>query len=284
MRIAICLSGQPRTWKKCISSWNSIFSRLKLECDAEIDIFCHLWDYNTPPNGVLSRLNGMENVNGDFLSVRGTKISEEEKNSLIEALNPKYIVFDDEIKNKSKIIECLEENKKYFHKYGDSKLVWAAGQFYSIMASTYLKRKYEMENKFRYDICFRMRCDLFLEDDEINKFFNRQSNQFTPPKHNNIYSCHTLNMKFGDIFFYGDSVTFDRVCDFYRWIPIMGTKTFPTKYKTLGTEDALYFYVKMLRIDINPLNVGPKIFRQENYLELKQKIGLMEGLGGYEII
>jgi hypothetical protein len=284
MKIAVCLSGQPRTWKKCFNSWNSLFLRLKLEYGAEIDIFAHLWDYNTPPHGVLMRSDEVRNENGDYLTVKGKKITEEEKNDILETLNPKSYLFEGEEVNKEKPTECREESKKYSHMYGEIMLDWAAGQFYSMMMSTHLKKKYEFENDFKYDVCIRMRCDLFFSDDQINYFLNKQGNEFMFPKHNTIYSCHTNNLKLGDIFFYSNSVTFDRICDFYRWIPIMSTKTFPLKHKTLGTEDAIYFYMRMLKIDVHPIYVNPKIYREENYLELKEKSGLMEGLGVHEII
>lgn len=284
MRIAICLSGQPRTWKKCYPSWNSMFEKIRQEYNAEIDIFSHIWDYNTPPHGVLMISNQVKNENGDYLTVKGDLITEEEKSEFIDTIKPKMFLFETEEINKTKPGECREENKKYIHVYGQSILDWAAGQFYSVMMSTHLKKKYELENSFRYDICIRMRCDLFFEEHQINYFLNKQSNEFIIPKHNTIYSCHTNNMKLGDIFFYADSVTFDRVCDFYKWFPIMATRTFPTKHETLSTEEALYFYTRMLKIDVNPINVNPKICRQENYIELKEKSGLMEGLGTHEII
>jgi hypothetical protein len=284
MKIAICLSGQPRTWKKCFHTWDNLFKRIKWEYNAEIDIFAHLWDYNTPPHAVLMKSDQVKNENGDYLTVKGKKISEEEKNSIIEILNPKHIIFEDEEINKSKPTECREENKKYSHIYGESMIDWSAGQFYSVMKSTHLKKKYELENKFRYDICFRMRCDLFFDEREIDFFLNKNGNEFTIPKHNTIYSCHTDNMRLGDIFFFADSVTFDRITDFYKWIPIMATRTFPSKHESLGTEDALYFYSRMLKIDINPVYVNPKICREDDYLELKEKSGLKEGLGVHEII
>lgn len=284
MKIAVCFSGQPRTWKKCYHTWNNLFKRLKWEHNAEIDIFAHLWDYNTPPHAVLMKSDQVKNENGDYLTVQGEKISEDEKNEIIETLNPKYILFEDEEINKNKPIECREENKKYSHIYGNIMLDWSAGQFYSVMKSTHLKKKYELENKFKYDICFRMRCDLFFDEQQINYFLNRNGNEFMFPNHNTIYSCHTNNLKLGDVFFYANSVTFDRITDFYKWIPLMATKTFPSKLQTLGTEDAFYFYSRMLKIDVFPIYVNPKIYRDENYLILKQKSGLEEGLGVHEII
>ena len=29
MKIAVCLSGQPRTWKQCYDTWNFLFNDLK---------------------------------------------------------------------------------------------------------------------------------------------------------------------------------------------------------------------------------------------------------------
>jgi hypothetical protein len=263
MKIAICLSGQLRTWKTCIESWYKLTDRLKSEYGVEVDYFAHLWDYDTIPNSQLLKPEENFNPNGDYITVNGIKISEEDKNDFVNILKPKYYLFENESINKKKPIECIEENKKISHFYGNSLLHWSSPQFYSVMRSTFFKKKYELENNFRYDICFRMRCDLYFSDDELNVFFNKELNSIIP-KHNTIYSCHTHEMKLGDIFFYSNSVTFDRICDFYKWLPIMGTKSFPTKSQNLTTEDAFYFYSRMLKINVKPILVNPKIIRNEN--------------------
>jgi len=45
MRVALCISGQPRTWEKCYQNWID-----NIMPGVEKDIFFHLWDYNSLPS------------------------------------------------------------------------------------------------------------------------------------------------------------------------------------------------------------------------------------------
>ena len=49
-RIAICFSGQLRTWRQCVRSWNNIL--MYDDNRDNVDVFCHIWDFNTVPNSV----------------------------------------------------------------------------------------------------------------------------------------------------------------------------------------------------------------------------------------
>ena len=283
MRIALCFSGQPRTWEKCYPSWQKLIDKLKMKfTGAEVDFFCHVWDYNTPPHALLMKSNEANNIIGDYKTVVGTKITDEEKERFLDTLKPTSYLFEDEIANKNKQDDIKLIGERYYQHYGGSEIDWVAGQFYSVMMASHLKKQYEIKNNFNYDMCIRMRYDLFFDDHQI-EYFTNESGDLHKPKHNVIYSCHTHNLKLGDIFWYSNSVTFDRICDFYRWTPFMGKRTFPMR-NDFGTELCLYFYIKMLKIDINPLSIDPKIYRESNFLELKEKIGQTEGLGNHEII
>jgi hypothetical protein len=60
MKIAVCLSGQPRTWRQCYDTWNFLFKDLKKnenlrETDIEVDYFIHTWDFNSKPYSVWTR-------------------------------------------------------------------------------------------------------------------------------------------------------------------------------------------------------------------------------------
>ena len=60
MKIAVCLSGQPRTWRQCYDTWNFLFKDLKKnenlrETDIEVDYFVHTWDFNSKPYSVWTR-------------------------------------------------------------------------------------------------------------------------------------------------------------------------------------------------------------------------------------
>jgi hypothetical protein len=281
MRVAICLSGQPRTWEKCHLTWHKLIETIKANYKVEsVDIFFHMWDYNTPPHRLLMH------EGWDYMTVPGELISEDEKHKIVSSLNPIAFLFEDEISNKNKIQETRDRNFPHINEHGITKLEWCAGQFYSIMHACHLKKKYEYDNDFRYDVCIRMRTDMFFEDYQIKHFVSKD---LAYPDSNTFYSCHTAKddiqfpfHRLGDVFWYADSVTFNRICEFYRWLPIIGQRTFNNNL--IGTEHALYFYAKMFNIEISPLSFDPKIYRGQDYLNRKMKSGLEGELGGHELI
>lgn len=283
MRVAICFSGQIRTWEKCYNTWFKFIERFKKEYNCEVDIFCHAWDFNTPPHVVLRPNENGEFPNGDYQNVEGVKISDEEKNRFIETLKPKSVLFENESVSLRKKDETYIEGKKHRIMNGDAFMNWAASQFYSVMMSCNLKKNYEYQNGFRYDLCFRMRYDLFFDDELINLFFVKDFIEKYDAEIFKIYSCHNRPMKMGDIFWVSDSVSFNRICEYYRWIPILGTRMFNGR-TDVTTEESLYFFVKMLKMNIQSLDIDPKIFRDVDYIKQKEKIGLKEGLGYHELI
>jgi hypothetical protein len=291
MKVAFCLSGQTRTWEKCYPTWKNFEKKLcNLLGISHVDYFCHAWDFNTPPHAVLAATGGpSKDIVDDYLTVKGTVISNNEQEKFLKTINPINYIFETEQTSKDRIKETFTRSNIHKDHHGITSLDWIASQFYSVMYSSHLKKKYELENNFSYDIVFRLRCDLFLDDHQINWFFNEDSNNFNIPTHNSLYSCHTNKdnsqfpfHRFGDIFWYADSTTFDRICNFYRWLPIIGSKSFNTN--KVGTEHALYFYAKMLRMTIVPISIDPKIYRQHDYIDRKKQAGLNEELGGHELI
>jgi hypothetical protein len=201
-------------------------------------------------------------------------------------MQPTSYIFENESISLSAVYETLNINKKYSIAHGRSAIPWASSQFYAIMRSAHLKKKYEFENRFRYDMCIRMRYDLFFDSNQIGCLLDCD---IKIPEYNTLYPCHTSRsedifpfVRLGDVFWFSDSVTFDRICDFYRWFPIIGRKSFDIKF--CGTEHNLYYYAKMLNMSISPIMVDPKIFREADYIEKKIAIGLPGELGGHELI
>ena len=282
MKVAICISGQPRTWEKCYHTWFKLIDKIKQSYEVDdIDIFCHLWDYNSPPHRLLMH------EGWDYNTVPGDKISDDEKKRFVDTIKPKACIFEDEISNKNKIKDVREQNAVHLNEHGETKLDWAAGQFYSVMRAAHLKKIHEFENDFHYDLCIKMRCDMFFDDFQIDHFVRYD---LVYPEVNTFYTCHTTKdpeqfpfHRLGDVFWFADSVTFNRICEFYRWLPIIGKKSFNSN-NLVGTEHALYFYAKMLNIEISPLSVDPKIYRAHDYLDRKIKSGLEGELGGHELI
>lgn len=288
MRIAICISGQPRTWQKCVSTWETFVTKLNKKFGADTDIFFHAWDFNTEPHGVLAAAGVVStDLAPDYIRVRGKPISLDEQQQLVSVLNPVDYVFDTEASSKRRIDEVYQLGLQHSDVHGGACLDWAGSQFYGVMRAAHLKKRYELANNFRYDICFRFRFDLFLPEHQQDWLLQTD---IELPDYNTFYSVHTGkdNNQFpfhrmGDILWYADSVTFDRICEFYRWLPILGQRSFKPNTQ-VGTEHSLYFYSKMMRMRVKALSADPKIFRPSDYLEQKAAAGISTGLGGHELI
>jgi hypothetical protein len=290
MKIALCFSGQPRTWDKCQPQWEKFKQRLATHFKADIDVFAHIWDFNTPPHAVMSSpIVNNNDKKFDYRRVCGVPIGEEEKNNLLTALNPTRYIIENERVSRTKPEEVFELNRLNLNEYGESPIEWSGSQFYAVMYAAHLKKSYEFEQGIRYDMCFRIRYDLYLNDHQIDWFFNAANTDARLPRYNTVYSCHSTKdassipfHRLGDIFWYADSPTFDRICDFYRWLPILGRRCFNNEMTS--TEHALYFYAKMLRMHVKGLSIDPKVYRQSDYIERKLQSGLSGKLGGHELI
>ena len=249
-KIAVCLSGQPRTWKKCYSTWLDVMSDW-----GEVDYFCHLWDYNSD-----SSLSQYE-----LGATPDTVITNEEKNEIIEALHPKKLVF-----------QAKKDNVE-LHGEGVTNVIapWAHSQFYSMWRVANLKRQYEIENNFEYDLVVRLRTDLVLQP------------KFVPPVPgpSTLYTIHTVDSdptygvpRIGDIFFLSDSLTFDHVAMFYHSLKyIDADHVVPGKpdLYAFPPEIGLYYYCVMMGIRIHPLSNGLdiKVMRSQEHLA---RVGKLE--------
>lgn len=191
MRIAVCLSGQPRVIEATIPSLLHFFSG-----EHEYDFFCHSWDYNTfkrlsknpIPGQWPIEWGGEEPVNADHLK------------HVLSRLSPK---------------KCVVDSKNVL---SNSRFAWDS-LFYSLMYANHLKKQYEIENNFRYDLVVRTRYDIVFHP----------SLKFTPNRDVNIDSY--LDLYFGhisrmgyeynrinasDTFFYGSSMAMDIISDVYK--------------------------------------------------------------------
>ncbi|MGA1049632.1 MAG: hypothetical protein ACO3UU_16630, partial [Minisyncoccia bacterium] len=197
MKIAVCINGQARTWKKCYPRWMEI-----LASQGEIDFFFHMWNYNTLPSLLATHNGGMQ--------IEDELLSEIEINEILDTFKPKKYIFEPR-----KPIEYWNSTIPKDKQFGS----WSNEQFYSLYYSSLLKREYELENDFRYDIVIRLRTDIwFLEDIKLAE-----------PAPNTLYTAHCSYdpnysvYRIGDIFFYADSHTFDQVCEFFKFLTFVPT-------------------------------------------------------------
>jgi hypothetical protein len=250
MRIAFCISGQPRTWEKCFSTWAT-------NIQAQVDVFFHLWDYNTEPNIVTVKANKTPET---------VKLTIDEKQHIVEKLQPKKFLFD------SRYVNNTEKNQYVKEPIG----WWCRSQFYSLWYCAQLKRQYEIENNFEYDLVFRMRTDLFFRN-EI----------FVPSviKPNTLYSSYNgwmenyLRFVIGDTFYFSDSYTYDQISEFFFALNYIDTHdVVPNSVKCPPPEVALYPFIKSLGIKNISVAQDFKIMRTDEYKNI------LGGLHEYEIL
>jgi hypothetical protein len=247
MKIAVCLSGQPRTWKECLPNWIE-----NLGLNNETDFYFHLWDYNTLPSLVSSKTN-----------IKDELLSELEKQEIIDVLKPKNFKF--ESRKHISYWNCTIPEHLQFGP-------WCREQFYSLYYVSLLKKEYEIQNDFRYDLVLRLRSDLWLDDKII----------LDSPAANTAYTSHCsydaeYNVyRIGDIFYYADSSTFDQVAQFYKFLSYI-----PTNWVTDKTcpppEIAMSYFFTNIGVLNKPTHAQMKIKRDERVLQLKG------GLESYEI-
>lgn len=257
MRVALCISGQPRTWKKAYNNWLD-----KLLPDIEKDIFFHFWDYNTLPTILESEL-GI--VNTDI------NITEEEKQDIIDTLKPKKYAFD-------------SRNVNPLNGHRDDSLVnsyvknpigwWCRSQFYSLYYAANLKRQYEIENKFEYDVVFRMRSDLYFLD------LLRMPSVLSPNSvysKSNGYMDNVQTFMIGDTFYFSDSYTYDQMSEFIQSLYFIDTRhVVPPGVKCPPPETALYPYMCLSGIRNVSCPQHIKILRTQEYLEIRGELAAYE--------
>lgn len=185
MKVAVCLSGQLRQWEIAKENqkwfWEScIGTEVK-----EIDYFIHTWNYS----------GDREGVSQPYIT---RDVSQEEFDKVVDWYKPKKYVLDD-------------KKQDYFYESDH----WSS-LFYSMAQSIMLKREYEIENNFEYDVVIKSRPDVVF--DPIYHF------SWEHLENNILYTTHGGNMEheFGmynvnDCVFYSNSYTMDLVSQMYSY-------------------------------------------------------------------
>lgn len=238
MKIALCLSGQPR-------NIDSTFSKIKktLLDGNDVDVFIHTWfdKNNLSTNSVIPDRVG-QTLDYDAIE----KLSElySPKKFFIEEpkeWNRKY-QFPDKcfIEGPSwalDVKEGIDVAKKYLSNMTNS-------MFYSIMMSNLLKEDYSIQNKIDYDLVIRCRTDfspyqiidlkrIDLQDDEI--------------------ICHSTGLPYGmphDWFAIGSTESMNVYCGVYNQINNL--------HKQSNNEDGWWCNELLIKHHLNNNNIKIK--------------------------
>jgi hypothetical protein len=223
--IAVCLSGQPRTWKTASDNILNYFNPKIYDetgVRVHVDYFIHTWDTN----------------------------------SYRDKTQPRWKAQDYKIENISEeddIMLTFIPAAMEYHKYVPNEHIHAwSGLFYSFMRSVNLKRKYEIENNIVYDMVVKSRLDLNFPQEGVNrygapisKFYSHVLRPLTayassptptrfPTEFNQ--SC------FDDVFFYSDSPTMDLLSNIYFWYIDIMDKGLAQKQRKEFVDNPEYYY------------------------------------------
>lgn len=166
MKVALCLSGQSRTFEKCYPSQLAHIIN-KYNCD----VFIHTWCYNgynkSPENLHYRPEYNIDNydkyLNDNYII----------SNKIFFLYKPKKCIV--EYPDKSFFIKKLQSNIK--HGFFNTIMMQ-----YGVYMSNKLKSEYELERKIKYDIVIRCRFDLSFTNVEL--IFNNVNTIHIPPNEN----------------------------------------------------------------------------------------------------
>ncbi len=156
MRVALCLSGQMRTYKQAYKNLKKyILKPLKP------DVFIHTWEYSGITNR--SKLSS-KNKYGEKITYRQLKKLYNPKKAVIEKFYDEY--YDE--------LEGIKFPKK-LKKDNPTKTYADLPLFYKIKKCNDLKKEYEEKHGFKYDIVIRMRPDLMIKEKIPGRVLNESS-------------------------------------------------------------------------------------------------------------
>ena len=281
MRIAFCLSGQIRTWRNCYQSWQLLFNRFQeqiiingnnqyspyVDESFDVDYFVHTWDFNTVPHfkwdvdwnepDPIKRGEMLKPFYNSYTNVDKAEIEE-----VLNILKPKKTIVEnwDISKDREKIMDDRASSQTFTKNSMKSHISWAGSQLYSIMKCAHLKREYELENKFEYDLCIRSRFDLNFDENNRMIF----ARDFEKPQPKTIYSVHSQAINkypfniIGDILYYSDSQTFDLLSSMYDHMPYIEQSAFHNEIKI---EEVMTYIVRMLQLNNKVTDFAPTVTR-----------------------
>lgn len=242
-KVAVCISGQLRTYTKCIQNIAHFFNSITYKGDkVKVDYFMHTWDsgnvFYSGPDKVSEDENGIMKCD-----VRSYKPS----NLYLELLH-----------NTLYLKDITLESSHSYRRYATTAGHWDS-LFYSFKRSIDLKKQYEKHLNFKYDLVFKIRPDIVFHPECFNLNIQEiKQNQilttWEPPKVLSELNMYNLD----DIMFAGTSDTMDCISEIYESfiLPELEinkyTKTpdhiFP---KSVGPGVMLYEYCK--KNDISPV-------------------------------
>lgn len=238
MRIALCISGQPRS---LIGGCSIIKERL-IQPSNITDIFVHTWYHQD--------LNGKPfNSSQPHLDKNIGRWMPNSDEYLRLQLNPIKLVADNQ-----------DDMRQYDHLKdveGRANQKALASMFHSVTLANELKSNYEKENGFKYDIVIRTRIDhIYHKAINIAELYdpNQKDAVFVPRTHQYMRDNHFLTSNSGlryascsETFMFGSSENMDKACSL--------SYDFEKIYNDIYPENYAEQYIGYQVIGVNKLRV-----------------------------
>ena len=185
MKIAVCLSGQLRGWKLGYANQKWFWSTAN-SSKVQVDYFAHTWTYSTDRAGVsqpyVTRDIAVEEFR-EFASLFGTKKA---------------------------LLDSKQQNTFYSNDH------WT-GLFYSFIKSLILKREYEIENNFEYDVVIKSRPDVVFSPRLLCKLPNILEDSVIFTTHGGAMNMEFNMQNFNDCVFLSNSYTMDMLINIMHY-------------------------------------------------------------------
>lgn len=191
-RIAVCFCGQLRQGVNAVKNLKNFFG----DWYQQIDFFVHTWDQNSHRN--VMGLQTLARPDEPVLAV--------DLDNFISAYKPKYFL----VENQKKYYQEILEN------YGSTGTLINA--YYSFYKSIELKKTYEQENNFTYDVVVKLRPDIIFPKDRT---FDQDLLEYSANPEA-IYS-----LRHDDIYQIGNSANMNIAADFYNTKSLHGNLDWP---------------------------------------------------------
>lgn len=212
-RVAVCLTGIPKYCK------NSIESIKKL--GDNVDVFIHAWivdDSSQLKNGVTSsEKSNIYGIGGHPQSYNTYENFIE--NDLAKLYSPKYC----KVEKLDDYLEYFKKQKELFLQIDGvksknnicQKSIGLVSMFYGIEKACELKKQYEDENNFKYDVVFRMRFDSDIPNWHEWHYSIIDNKNLIIPDPDRDFGATGHGEGINDQFWYGPSELYDKSANVY---------------------------------------------------------------------
>lgn len=196
MRVAVCISGELRTFNP--DHYREVFG--------DVDFFLHTNEYDERIKKLNPVIYSYENI--DFRRHPYFKINQDiNPYDFLHSPQRVHPIFYEEDLNQLVDLEVERPGK------WSSKPKHVLSMFYSIMQSNFLKKTYERDKKFEYDLVVRTRPDIDFIDEIKYSNYDDQS-VWTPQTPNNLNGLYV-----NDHFAVSDSKNMDLYSEVFLNIP-----------------------------------------------------------------